>query len=106
MEKTIISKEEFVDALMNGCLCPNDEIVNKKFNNDLVFYKMMLDKGITKFEGGAKEGFEITYDLHMELLEQSKVRELTDQEQGMLDAFFEFLKCSYVFDQDEETGDE
>lgn len=106
MEK-IISKERFVNGFMRNFAGP-DEIVNKKFNNDLVFYKMMLDKGIDHFEGGAREGFAITYDLHMELMEQSKVRTLTAQEEQMLDTFLELLNgCSWIFEEaDEEDSDE
>lgn len=102
MEK-IISKERFVNGFMNLATFNADELTNLKFNNDIVFYKRLLDKGITHFEGGAREGFELTYEIHMELYEESKVRTLTDQEEKMLDTFFDTInKMGWIF---EEAGD-
>jgi len=99
--KEFVSKEKFVEV---GCdmSMAEDEMMRLKFNNDLLFYKWMLDQGITEFTGGVKEAFEITWDFHNHLYNRKKAGVATDLELAALEQF-DILVSNYI--DDDEAGD-
>lgn len=99
--KGFVSKEKFVEV---GCdmSMAEDEMMRLKFNNDLLFYKWMLDQGITEFTGGVKEAFEITWDFHRHLFNRKEAGVATKLELAALEQF-ELLVSNYI--DNDEAGD-
>lgn len=99
--KGFINKERFVEV---GCdmSVVEDEMMRIKFNNDLLFYKWMLDQGITEFTGGVREAFEITWDFHRHLFDRKEAGVATDLELKALEQFELFIG-NYI--DDDEAGD-
>lgn len=100
-----IDKERFV-KIGRDTLC-GDSFMRLKFNNDLLFYKWMLDQGIYEFKGGVEEAFELTWDFHRHLWNRRESGCATDLELAALETFEEFSSqyMDYMNDEDEEAGD-
>lgn len=98
-----IDKEKFVKAGCYRTIC-DDSSMRLNFNNDLLFYKWMLDQGITEFKGGVREGFELTWDFHRHLWNRRESGCATELEISALEAF-EAFTSQYMDDEDYEAGD-
>lgn len=96
--KGFINKDKFVEV---GCdySMAEDETMRLKFNNDLLFYKWMLDQGITEFTGGVKEAFEITWDFHRHLFDRKEAGVATKLELAALEQFELFIG-NYIDDDE------
>lgn len=99
-----ISKEKFVKF---GCdySIEEDETMRLRFNNDLLFYKWVLDNGITEFTGGLKEAYELTWDFHRHLYNRKEAGIATKLELAALEQFETFTSSSLFDDEDDEAGD-
>lgn len=99
-----ISKEKFVKA---GCeySIEEDESMRLKFNNDLLFYKWILDQGITEFTGGLKEAYELTWDFHRNLYDRKETGIATKLELAALEQFEIFTSSPLFNDEEKEAGD-
>lgn len=98
-----IDKEKFVEIGCYSAWC-GDDTARLKFNNDMLFYKWMLDQGITEFKGGIEEALEITWDFHKHLWNRRESGCATELELAALEQF-ELFTSQYMDDEDDEAGD-
>ncbi len=97
-----IDKERFV-KIGRDTKC-DDSFMRLKFNNDLLFYRQMLDQGIAEFKGGVEEAFELTWDFHKHLFDRRESGVATELEITALETFEEFAS-QYMNGEDNEAGD-
>ena len=87
--KRFTSKKDYLKNFAQFEGLVDDDLVRDKTNNDILFYKWMLDKGITRFKGGYREALVLTWRFYKDLTKKVKSGVASKMEIRCLEQFIE-----------------